>query len=178
MALKLKSIGSFAWPAVFLALWQVLLRAQNPSLMADDSGEMVAASYNLGQPHPPGYPLFCLLGRIFAFLPVGTVAFRYNLLSALLAMAALALVLAACRRCSAGTGPGFSGEILLVLTAVFFVSYRGLFAQCLTAKGCVYTLTLFLSAVLLWLRMRGLFSTLPAPALFLLAFLWALGMAN
>jgi len=49
------------WPLFFLFLWWVLLRSQNPDLMSDDSGEMIAGSFTLGLPHPPGYPLFDLI---------------------------------------------------------------------------------------------------------------------
>ncbi|MEE9198573.1 MAG: DUF2723 domain-containing protein, partial [Dehalococcoidia bacterium] len=44
-----------------------------------DSGELAAAVRTLGVPHPPGYPTYVLLGRLFAFLPFGEVAFRTNL---------------------------------------------------------------------------------------------------
>jgi Tfp pilus assembly protein PilF len=38
----------------------------------------------LGVPHPPGFPLFCILGKIFTILmPIGNIAFRVNLFSAL-----------------------------------------------------------------------------------------------
>src|SRR5687768_18416903 len=61
-----------------------------------DCGELIAASYRLGIAHPTGYPLYCLVGRLFAsLLPLGEVAARYNVLSALLASAAAAVV-AAC----------------------------------------------------------------------------------
>tara|TARA_B100000029_G_C17609750_1_gene969086 strand:- start:12563 stop:15319 length:2757 start_codon:yes stop_codon:yes gene_type:complete len=47
-----------------------------------DCGEFIATSYILGVPHPPGSPLFLILGRIFSMLPIGEdIAFRVNLLS-------------------------------------------------------------------------------------------------
>lgn|GEM_PF-6257299 len=48
-----------------------------------DSGELAAAAAHLGIAHPPGYPLFTLLGHVFALLPVGSVIFRVGLMSAL-----------------------------------------------------------------------------------------------
>ncbi|MEE9198841.1 MAG: DUF2723 domain-containing protein, partial [Dehalococcoidia bacterium] len=42
--------------------------------------------------HPPGYPTYVLLGRLFAFLPFGEVAFRTNLMSAFFGAAAVALL--------------------------------------------------------------------------------------
>src|SRR5687768_17967696 len=44
----------------------------------------MAASYVMGLPHPPGNPLFVILGRFFAILPIApTVAQRINILAAL-----------------------------------------------------------------------------------------------
>src|SRR5262245_39115130 len=48
-----------------------------------DSGEFIATSKVLGIPHPPGTPLYVLIGHLFAMLPFGTVAYRVNWLSAL-----------------------------------------------------------------------------------------------
>jgi hypothetical protein len=56
----------------------------HPSVAGGDSGELTAAALTGGVPHPPGYPLFALLARLFAALPLGhTPAWRVNLLSAL-----------------------------------------------------------------------------------------------
>src|SRR5690242_14494689 len=88
----------WVWPVYFLILWQVLLRAQNPGLMADDSGEMAAAACNLGLPHPPGYPFFNLLGHLICQIPLGTFAFRLNLFSAFLTLFSLFLTLDVARR--------------------------------------------------------------------------------
>ena len=53
--------------------------------MGSDGGDLLAAAYNLGIPHPPGYPTYTLLVKIFGSLvPVASFAFRANLFSALL----------------------------------------------------------------------------------------------
>jgi len=51
-----------------------------------DCGEFIAVSYKLEVPHPPGAPLFLLIGRMFSFLALGNVervAFWINMLSVL-----------------------------------------------------------------------------------------------
>ncbi|MDI6641320.1 MAG: DUF2723 domain-containing protein, partial [Elusimicrobiota bacterium] len=49
-----------------------------------DAGEMVSVAYTLGVAHPPGYPLYTLLGKIWLLvLPIGNFAYRMNLLSAI-----------------------------------------------------------------------------------------------
>ncbi len=51
-----------------------------------DCGEFIAVSYKLEVPHPPGAPLFLILGRIFSFLSFGDVtkvAYWINFMSVL-----------------------------------------------------------------------------------------------
>lgn len=57
-----------------------------------DGVELITASATLGIPHPPGYPTYIVLGKLFSLLPMGTVAFRYNLFSALAASMTVGLV--------------------------------------------------------------------------------------
>ncbi|HYG04653.1 MAG TPA: DUF2723 domain-containing protein [Chryseosolibacter sp.] len=51
-----------------------------------DCGEFIAVSYKLEVPHPPGAPLFLLMGRMFSFLAMGDttmVAYWINFMSVL-----------------------------------------------------------------------------------------------
>jgi len=49
-----------------------------------DCGEFIACSYGLAVPHPPGAPLFLLVGRFFSMLPfVEDIGFRVNYISVL-----------------------------------------------------------------------------------------------
>src|ERR1051325_5016409 len=64
-----------------------------PTIVGGDSGELVTAVATLGVPHPPGYPLYCLLGHLFTLLvPFGSVAYRVNLFSAVAAAATAGLM--------------------------------------------------------------------------------------
>lgn len=48
-----------------------------------DSGDMIVSASSLGIAHPPGYPLYVLLGKIFTtIIPFGNIAYRINLMSA------------------------------------------------------------------------------------------------
>ncbi len=58
----------------------------------DDSLEFQLVTYLAGIAHPTGYPLYTMLGKLFTLLPVGDVAYRVNLMSAVFAAAAVGLV--------------------------------------------------------------------------------------
>ncbi len=58
------------------------------SIYAGDSSLFTAASFSLGSTHPPGYPLFVLLGKLLTFLPFGNIAMKTNLVGALSATVA------------------------------------------------------------------------------------------
>jgi hypothetical protein len=57
-----------------------------------DGGDLITASYEGGAAHPPGYPLYALVGRTVAAVPIGSIPYRYNLFSAFAAAGAAALV--------------------------------------------------------------------------------------
>jgi 4-amino-4-deoxy-L-arabinose transferase-like glycosyltransferase len=68
------------------------LRTLAPTVLVGDSGEFQFTGAILGVPHPTGYPLYTLLNKLFSFLPVGDVAYRVNLSSAVYAALACGLV--------------------------------------------------------------------------------------
>ncbi len=55
-----------------------------------DAGEMVTVLHTLGVAHPPGYPLYTLIGKVASLFPFGNFSYQINLFSGL--CAALALV--------------------------------------------------------------------------------------
>ncbi|MCA9755984.1 MAG: DUF2723 domain-containing protein [Candidatus Eisenbacteria bacterium] len=68
---------------VFLVTQWVFLFTMTIECPFWDSGEFIATSYILGIPHPPGTPLYVIIGRVFAMLPLfDMVATRVNYLSA------------------------------------------------------------------------------------------------
>ena len=57
-----------------------------------DGGDLIAAARTLGVPHPTGYTTYTLLAWLFSQLPVGVIAYRVNLLSAVCAAGAVGLL--------------------------------------------------------------------------------------
>lgn len=67
--------------AALICLFALILYVKTipPSIIAGDHGELVTEAYNAGAGHPPGYPLWVILGKLFTFIPVGDIAFRISL---------------------------------------------------------------------------------------------------
>ncbi|MFZ9719586.1 MAG: DUF2723 domain-containing protein, partial [Chitinophagaceae bacterium] len=61
----------------------VYILTMEPTGSLWDTGEFISSSYKLGIPHPPGAPLFVLLGRIFTLLTPGNPAMGVNMMSAI-----------------------------------------------------------------------------------------------
>lgn len=57
-----------------------------------DGGDLITATATGGIAHPSGYPFYILLASFFQKLPLGTLAFRTNLLSTICALIAVLLV--------------------------------------------------------------------------------------
>jgi hypothetical protein len=122
-----------------------------------DGAELAAAAYVWGVAHPPGYPLYLTLARLFQALPVGEPIWRAALLSAVAAAVAVglvqALVLDLVRQ------EGERGEWRARVSAAFGAATFGfgalVWSQATIAE--VYTLgaallAAFLLALVRWLR--------------------------
>ncbi|MGD1007638.1 MAG: DUF2723 domain-containing protein [Ignavibacteriaceae bacterium] len=82
MTVKLtrRIIGAF----VFVLSAIILFLTVQPSVSFWDPGEISAASYSLMVPHPPGGPLWLIIGRFFSMLPFAeNIGFRINAVSVL-----------------------------------------------------------------------------------------------
>jgi len=78
---------------VFVVLLLVYQATVLRTAVDQDSGELVAAAHVQGIPHPTGYPLWLLLGRLFDYLPLGgTSAYRVGMMSAVGVATAGALI--------------------------------------------------------------------------------------
>src|SRR6267142_3637569 len=67
--------------AVVFVLYLITL---SPTTAMWDTSEYIAAAYTMGLPHPPGNPMFILIGRVFSLLPIaGSIAARINVLAAI-----------------------------------------------------------------------------------------------
>ena len=84
-----RALGSISKPwagiSLFLLTFLVYLKTLAPGVFGFDSAELATGVFTQGIIHPPGYPLYLLIGKLFTFLPVRDVAYRLNLMSAVFA---------------------------------------------------------------------------------------------
>src|SRR6476659_4154483 len=153
-----------------------------PTTAMWDTSEYITAAYTLGLPHPPGNPLFVLIGRVFAILPIApTVAVRINLLAAI------------CSSVSAGMWFLITERVLVswfverwqrilggVIAAVIGATAFTVWNQSVVNEK-VYTVSLMGIAIISWLMVRWCDAPEGRKAdriLVLVAYLCGLGYAN
>ncbi|MCB0153601.1 MAG: DUF2723 domain-containing protein [Anaerolineae bacterium] len=143
--------------SLFVVSLLLYLSTLAPSVVTlfDDSLEFQLVTYQLGIAHPTGYPLYTLLGKLFTWLPVGNIAYRVNLMSAVFGAVTISLVYLLTlqiRRASAVRETQAASETWLehlsALSGALFLAVSLVFWQQATIAE-VYTLNAFFVALLL-----------------------------
>ncbi|MHB0857413.1 MAG: glycosyltransferase family 117 protein [Anaerolineae bacterium] len=124
--------------AVFLVFFGLYVSTLSPGLLPADSGEFQLVSSVLGIAHPPGYPLYTMLGKLVTLLPIRDMAYRVNLFSAFTSALTLAVLAWAVRRRSGSNAAALACAGMLGLSATFW-------AQSTTAN--IRSLTALLTAL-------------------------------
>jgi hypothetical protein len=141
--------------AVAAVLFVVYALTSPRSVALEDDGLFILSSYFLGIEHPPGYPLFTLIGHLFSKLPFGEVAYRVHLASALFGALTGAFAWLCARRLVAGRLPAYLAAFTLGLSPVFW-------SQAIIAE--VYTLNTFFFLLLVYLGFAACPPGAEAPA--------------
>ncbi len=117
-----------------------------------DSGDLVAAAFTFGVPHPPGYPLYTMLAALFARLPIGEPALGVALFSALSAAGAVYVLARAGDALVETLEVSETSRVLLrlmpPLAALGFAFAPLVWSQAIIPE--VYALNLFFVALILW----------------------------
>ncbi len=133
-----------------------------------DSGELTVAAYTLGLVHAPGYPLYLLLAKGATFIPIGSVAYRINLMSAVFASLAVAEIYWIVVQLTASKWGALAASWLLAASPVYW-------SQAVVAS--TYPLHIFLMMSMLtiiWLW----FTTKNTRWMNVLALLFGLSLCN
>jgi hypothetical protein len=140
-----------------------------------DSGDLVTAAYTLGVAHPPGYPLFLSLAKIFTLLPFGEIAYRVNLMSAFFAAAAATTLYWTALLIQPGETMVQRKLVIAAASALAFGLSSTLWSQAVIAE--VYALHAFLVAAILLLA-TAFRSTGERKLLWLLGLALGLSLSN
>ena len=117
------------------------------SVIFEDDGLFIMAAVDAGVAHPPGYPLYTILGYLFSFLSIiDPPAFRIHLLSGLLGAAACGLLFMVAR--AAGMP-----RLFALVTALAYGVSEHFWSQTIIAE--VYSLNVLLSLAVLLLCMQA-----------------------
>ena len=141
--------------AVALALFALYAATAPRTVALEDDGLFILSSYFLGIEHPPGYPLFTLIGHLFTHLPFGSVAYRVHLASALFGALTGGAAWLCARALIDGRLPAYLTAFALGVSPVFW-------SQAIIAE--VYTLNTFFFLVLVFMALQACPPSAPAPA--------------
>ncbi len=84
---------------IFLITFAVYFSTMAPTVSFWDTGEFIATSHILGVPHPPGSPLFLLVGKFFSLIPISSdIAFRVNIFSPIISALTISLLFLICNQ--------------------------------------------------------------------------------
>jgi len=125
-----------------------------------DCGEFIATSYILGVPHPPGSPLFLLLGNVFSSLPIfSDIGARVNLISPISsAFSVMFLYLIIVQLIEEFNGKSEDISNLIInnisafLAALTFAVTDSHWFNAVEAE--VYSLSTFFTAIVLWMILK------------------------
>ncbi len=129
------------------------IKTLTPSVCAGDSGELTTAVYDMGACHPPGYPLYGIVGKLFTFIPVGDIAYRMNLFSGISAAGAVLFLFLICLKLlgfNRDTGK-MSLQVHIPAIAATFMFAFSLTHWSQAVIGEVYALNVLLSAAVLYM---------------------------
>jgi len=139
---------------LFVLTFIVYLRFLAPTIFTGDSADATLASYALGMPHPPGFPVYTWIGHLFTLIPLGDIAYRVNLMSAFFGALVIPVVYAIIRSSAQKFEGCFSesasrfGAVVGSLALAFSITY---WAQAEIAE--VYTLNAFFVALMIFLSL-------------------------
>ncbi len=157
---------ALAAAALFMAALALYAATAAPGVLDGDFGEFQTVIYNLGVTHT-GYPLYFLLAKLWTLaLPVGTIAYRANVLSSFFGALTLVLLYALLRTLT-------ERRAVALLVAMLFGLSRVQWSQAVIPD--VYTLNSFFIVLVLWFALLWRAGRIP---LWWLAFAYGLSLTH
>ena len=132
---------------VFAAALTLYVRTLATTLLLGDTGEYQVLADTLGLAHGPGYPIYLLMAKLVTLLvPVGDIAYRVNLFSAIMGSLALALIYLIGRTLGGRRAAALVGPVALGISQLFW--WHAVIAE--TYNPACAMLSLILLLLVLW----------------------------
>lgn len=154
-----KRIHVFSAVGVFLLSLITYLRSVAPTTSFWDCGEFIACSQTLSVMHPPGAPLYLLIGRIMTLLPfVSDTGLKVNLFSVLVSAATVLftyLIIVKLIKRWRGEAKSWEDRVVIYVSGIFgslaFAFTDSFWFNAVEAE--VYAFSMFFTALVIWLAM-------------------------
>ncbi len=159
-----------------IAIYQLYLYTTFPAFKSDDSAETITSAYTLGISHPPGYPLYTIVGKVFSYLPLGSPAFRVNLFAIFLAIIVLLLFYYLTKSIIFKIF-NYENKIINFLGVFLLASSYMYWNQAIEAKGGIYILNLLFLSALMFLSLR-LLDAFDIKYLYFIIYIFGLSLTN
>lgn len=139
----------------FISLTVLYASTAAPDVLSGDGGEFQTAAPLLAVPHPTGYPLYILLGKLATSVPIGSLAYRVTLVSVVTAALCVVVLVLIIQRITGNHLAALVGGGALAISP-------GLWNVATIAE--VYALNALLILALAWLLMQASPSSLLSPS--------------
>ena len=158
MIQKIKNNVEYTLAVVlFFLTFFVYFSTMAPTVSFWDTGEFIATSYILGIPHPPGSPLFLLIGKLFSLFPISSdIAFRINIFSPIISAATISLLFLICNQFIERLNNYTTDNSILKFGSSFIASLTFAFTHSHwfnAVEAEVYALSGFMTALVVYLTM-------------------------
>jgi hypothetical protein len=179
-----RRVGAIVGAMVFLISFIVYLATVAPTTSYWDCGEFISCSLTLGVMHPPGAPLYLLIGRLLTMLPFfGDIGLRVNVFSVFVSAATILLtflIIVQLIRKWRGTPSSWEDRLILyssgVLGALAFAFTDSFWFNAVEAE--VYSFSMFFTALVVWLALAwGERSEKTGNLLFIFFIFYLFGLA-
>jgi len=143
---------------LFFLTFVVYLNTMAPTVSFWDTGEFIATSHILGIPHPPGSPLFLLIGKFFSLIPISSdIAFRVNILSPIFSALTISILFFICNQFIERLKNYTSSDSFLRIGSSFIASLTFAFTHSHWFNAVeteVYAFSGFITALVVYLILR------------------------
>ena len=181
----MKYLNKIIASITFVVSFSIYLMTMAPTTSFWDCGEFIATSVIMGVPHPPGTPLYLLIGNFFSQLPFfEDIGARVNFISVLVSALAVmftylisVLIIEEWRGKAKSTidkminyGSAFIGSLTFAVTDAQWFN---------AVEAEVYSLSTFFTAIVVWLILKwSKNNTNPGNYRYVLAISYMLGLAT